>query len=86
MAMFIGCMGFESPFSIKKTAAEKLIKLIDEKGIASKLSLEYINSLIIAIRFGWLSLWMAGNDEEMIDEEMVYIEFLYNEKPFSGMI
>ncbi|MGM0508927.1 MAG: phosphotransferase [Fusobacteriota bacterium] len=78
VANFISCVGMEDPKFINGKFNKVFLNEIKSSNIIEESSWKYLNSFIIALRFGgWLSHWLKKRDPEMINLEISYLNFLF---------
>lgn len=53
--------------------------------LLSQRSAEVLPLYVVALRFLWLSLWLRQNDEDMIDFEVYFIQYLFEQRNFADI-
>ena len=79
IANMIGCAGFEDFTAFDRNFVKEFSKTIKTSGFFSDRELEDLSMFILGFRFsGWLNEWINDSDNEMIDREINYLNFLKN--------
>lgn len=75
-ANLIGCVGMEHPSGLTGDLAAAFIQSMRESSSISGASWRLFPEFVLALRCAWLSEWLRGRDEEMIDLEQTYMHLL----------
>ena len=71
--------GFEDFTAFDRNFVKEFSKTIKTSGFFSDRELEDLSMFILGFRFsGWLNEWINDSDNEMIDREINYLNFLKN--------
>lgn len=73
-ALIVGCAGSEEPAALHGPLVQALLEGLRQAG--SRVDPAVLWSLVLGIRFGWLSDWLRRGDEEMVALEAAYIRLL----------
>jgi len=77
IANMIGCAGFEDFTAFDRSFVKEFLKTIKTSGFFSDRELEDLSMFILGFRFsGWLNEWINDSDNEMIEREINYLNFL----------
>jgi homoserine kinase type II len=75
-ALVIGCVGSESPDALDAGFIQCFCQRLVERKAFTAAQWDLLPLFVIAQRFAWLSEWLRRNDEEMIQFESGFIDFL----------
>ncbi|MFI3271751.1 MAG: aminoglycoside phosphotransferase family protein [Pseudomonadota bacterium] len=80
MANCLGCCGFEHPSGLVGNFAKGLLKTtLLPSGFLSPDVARLLPTMVMALRFAWLSEWCKKQDHEMLTMELEYLQILlYN--------
>jgi len=77
IANILGCAGFEDSAAFERDFVKEFLKTIENSGFLSEKQLRDLNVFIIGFRFaGWLNEWINDKDEELMEREICYLNFL----------
>ncbi|MCE5222604.1 aminoglycoside phosphotransferase family protein [bacterium] len=80
IANMLGCLGMENPEALADRMTANFIQYFSGEGFGSKEEWASLVDLMISLRFGWLSEWFRKQDDEMVDLEITYMQFLVEYK------
>jgi homoserine kinase type II len=75
-ALLAGCLGFDSPDYLTRPLLVTFIRDLRKAGFARDESWSAFVDLVLAIRAGWLREWLVKKDPEALDQEIVYMQLL----------
>jgi homoserine kinase type II len=75
-ANLMGCIGMEHPSGLTDDLAAAFIQSIRESSSISAASWRLFPEFVLALRCAWLSEWLRGRDEKMVDLEQTYMHLL----------
>jgi homoserine kinase type II len=75
-ALLVGCIGFDSPEYLTQPMPITFLGDLRAGGFAGKTSWRDFVDLVLAIRTGWLREWLVKKDTEALDQEVVYMQLL----------
>jgi homoserine kinase type II len=76
LANFLGSIGFEDPEAFFSPLVRDLLRQIHAEKHLSDLSIFHLGHWILALRFAWLSEWLRKGEEELLEQELSYMEIL----------
>ena len=82
LANMVGCLGVEDPEALKGPLVLKIMDILKKRKIFADLSWETFLSLMISLRFAWISEWLRKKDEEMLELELEYMYLLKDNYDF----
>ena len=80
VANMLGCVGMENPEALADKMTANFIQYFSGEGFGLKEEWASLVDLMISLRFGWLSEWFRKQDDEMVDLEITYMQFLVEYK------
>lgn len=79
-ANLIGCIGIEDPSMLGKGLAGAFLQGLREGGVLTERNGKWLHSLVLGLRFAWLSEWLRRNDKEMLELEARYMLLLLDNR------
>lgn len=79
-ANMVGCLGMEDPVALSGPLVRSFLGRLLAAGFMSDAGWRHFHSLLLAIRFGWLSEWLRKKDLEMIQLELTYMYLLMDNR------
>ncbi len=75
-ALLAGCIGFDSPEYLTLPMLTGFLREVRAAGFARDESWHTFVDLVLAIRAGWLREWLVKKDAEALEQEIVYMQLL----------
>lgn len=75
-ANMVGCLGMENPETLKKPIVKNFITDLKRSNLFATESWNNFPTLILALRFAWLSEWLRFKDQKIIQMEINYMQLL----------
>ncbi|MGE4505256.1 MAG: phosphotransferase family protein [Desulfovibrionaceae bacterium] len=75
-ANLVGCVGMENPDGLARGLVPAFLARLGRGGFLHVEDWDRLAALVPLVRLAWLSEWLRGDDREMIDLELDYIELL----------
>lgn len=79
IANMTGCILSEGAEYIESDFLKSFLKKMFNCGLIEKVEIDILPEYILFLRYvGWLTLWYKNNDKEMIEFEVKFLKYIYN--------
>ena len=80
-ANMVGCCGFEHPRAFASGLVPALLKELRRCGLLTADNASWLPLLVPGLRLAWLSEWLRKKDEDMVTQELDYLDLLVSSLP-----